>query len=156
MDPITAVAVASAAFKGLNALVSAGKDIDDAMGLMGKWFGAVSDFYRAEEENKNPPMFKKLFFAKSVEEEAMQIFINKKKLQEQEQQLKTLIEMYHGPKGWQQLIQLRRQIKADREKTVYKQREMRRNFVEAVVAIVCVTGIFGIVGGVSYFLFMYQ
>lgn len=156
MDPITAVAAASAAFKGLNALVSAGKDIDDAMGLMGKWFGAVSDFYRAEEENKNPPMFKKLFFAKSVEEEAMQIYINKKKLQEQEQQLKTLIEMYHGPNGWQQLLKLRKQIREEREKTIYKQRQMRKNFVEAVVAIVCVVGIFGLIGGVAYFLFMYQ
>lgn len=155
MDPITCITVATTAFNTIAKLAKAGQDIDSIMDTVGKWAGAVSDFNRAEQDVKNPPMFKKLFFSKSVEEEALAIFTHKKRIQQQEYELKTLIEMYYGPRGWQDLIDMRRKIRAERERTVYRQREMRKNFIEATLAIICVLGIFGLCGGVGYFLYMY-
>jgi flagellar basal body-associated protein FliL len=133
IDPISAVAVASAAFKGVQQLVSAGREMEDVMGQLGKWFGAVSDFRRAEQENKNPPLFKKLLFSGSVEEEALNIFAQKKKIQQQEYELMNIISMYYGPESWEELVTLRRQIRAEREKTVYKQARSRRKFIDGIL-----------------------
>ena len=75
IDPVSAVAVATSAFNAVKSAVSAGQDIENMAGALGKWMGAVSGIKKAEEYNKKPPLFKKLFNAGSVEEEAMAIFM---------------------------------------------------------------------------------
>lgn len=155
IDPITAVSVATAAFKGVQQLVNAGREIEDVMGQLGKWYGAVSDFRHAEQQNKNPSIFKKLMFKGSVEEEALQIFAQKKKIDQQEYELQTLIKMYYGPKAWEDLVQLRRKIRKEREDTIYKQAARRKAFVEALLVSVFGVLIFGLVGGIVYFVLMF-
>lgn len=151
IDPISAVAVASAAFKGVQQLVSAGREIEDVMGQLGKWFGAVSDFRRAEQENKNPPLFKKLLFSGSVEEEALNIFAQKKKIQQQEYELKTIISMYYGPSAWDELVTLRRQIRAEREETVYRQARRRRKFIDGVlISFLCILCVAIVIGMITF------
>ena len=63
---------------------------------LGRWMGAVSDIKKAEEYNKRPPLFKKLFASGSVEEEAMQIFMAKKKADDMRYQLKQIISLTRG------------------------------------------------------------
>ena len=58
-------------------------------GTIGKWMSAVSDVEQAEKEAQNPPLFKKLLYASSVEQQALEAFAAKKKL---EQQVKTIFE----------------------------------------------------------------
>ena len=43
---------------------------------MGKWYTAISDFRKGQQMQKKPPLFKKLFNAGSVEEEALQLLIH--------------------------------------------------------------------------------
>ena len=62
-------------------------------GDMSRWMGAVSDIKKADEYNKKPPLFKKIFNANSVEEEAMQIFMAKKKAEDMRNQLKKKAEL---------------------------------------------------------------
>ena len=80
IDPVTALATASAAFNVIKKGFEVGRDIESMAGDIGRWMGAVSDIKKAEELAKNPPLFKKLIFKKSVEEEAMEVFMAKKKL----------------------------------------------------------------------------
>ena len=61
---------------------------------MGKWFGAVSDVRKASQNNKKPPLFKKLFAAGSVEEEALALLIHEKTIKEQEAELQA--EFFHA------------------------------------------------------------
>jgi hypothetical protein len=129
LDPISAVAMATAAFNTINKMVSAGKDIEDTFGQIGKWYGAVSDFNEAKKRAENPPLFKKLFTGASVEEEAMQIFIQNKKIQKQEAELRTLLQWTYGPDGYQELVSMRRKIREQREKTVYAQERKRKALV---------------------------
>ena len=82
IDPISAVAMATGAFNTIKAGFAAGREIESMAGDLGRWMGAVSDIKKAEEYNKKPPLFKKLFQAGSVEEEAMQIFMAKKKAED--------------------------------------------------------------------------
>ena len=56
------------------------------MGQMGKWYSAVSDFRKGQSMQKKPPLFKKLFAAGSVEEEALALLIHEKKIMEMEKE----------------------------------------------------------------------
>lgn len=152
IDPISAVAVASAAFKGVQQLVNAGRELEDVTRHLGKWFGAVSDFRRAEAESKNPPLFKQLLFKGSVEEEALAIFTHSKKIKQQEYELQVIINMSYGPKAWDELVQLRRRIRKEREDTIYKQAEMRKKFIEFVFIVILILACFAMIAGISWFI----
>lgn len=133
IDPISAVAMATSAFKTVQAMVAAGREVEDTLGQIGKWYGAVADFNEAKRQAENPPIFKKLFAGKSIEEEAMELFIQKRKLDEQEKQLRELLTYSFPGDGYQELLQMRRKIKEQREKTVYAQARRRKAFVTTVV-----------------------
>ena len=105
-------------------------------GDLGRWMGAVSDIKKAEEYNKKPPLFKKLFQAGSVEEEAMQIFMAKKKAEDMRQELKNIISVTRGPSAWEELLKTEADIRKKRQKALYDQEERRRRVMEIVA--VCI------------------
>ena len=61
VDPITAISAATAAFSLIKKGFDAGRDIESMYSDMGRWMGAVSDIRHADQMNKNPSVFKKLF-----------------------------------------------------------------------------------------------
>lgn len=144
VDPISAIAIASSAFSALKKGVSIGRDIESMGKDLSRWMGAVSDIDRAHHEAKNPPLFKKLFTGKSVEQEAIELFTQKKQLENQRDELRKLISSMLGPQAWQELIKMERDIRTQRQETMYAQREARRHFVEAIsiVFLVLVGGSF--------------
>lgn len=150
IDPITAIGAATSAYKTVVAMVNAGRELEDTLGALGKWYGAASDFSKAEQDIKNPPLFKKIAFSKSVEQEAMDILIHRKKLQEQEMELRSLITLRFGLNAWKELIEMRRQIRKDREQTIYKQMRRRRAFLEGIAVIGLIIVTFGILGGMTW------
>ena len=79
IEVVAALGAASSAFNAIKKGFEVGRDIESMSNDLGRWMGAVSDIKKAEEYNKRPPLFKKLFASGSVEEEAMQIFMAKKK-----------------------------------------------------------------------------
>lgn len=133
LDPISAVAMATSAFNAVNKMVAAGRGIEDTLGQMGKWYGAVADFNEAKRRAENPPAFKKLFTGASVEEEAMNVYIQEKKIKHQENELRVLLTYTYGPNGYQELVELRRKIRAQREKTVYAQQRKRKAIIETAI-----------------------
>jgi len=100
----------------------------------------ASDVDQAEKQAKNPPIFKKLLAAGSVEEEALQAYAAKKKLEAQRQELKNFLNMSYGPQAWADLIQLEGRIRKQRQEAIYKQQERRRQILEVVV-VVAATGL---------------
>jgi hypothetical protein len=146
VDPVSAMAIAGTAFNALKKGVSIGRDIE-AMGQdLSRWMSAVSDIDRAHHEAKNPPIFKKLFSGKSVEQEAMELFTQKKQLENQRDELRKLISSMCGPAAWQELVKMERDIRQQRKETLYKQREARQHFMEVVgviflVLVICGFGI---------------
>ena len=87
IDPISAIAMATGAFNTIKKGFAMGRDIESMGKDLGRWMGAVSDIKKAEEYNQKPPLFKKLFASGSIEEEAMQIFMAKKKAEDMRDQL---------------------------------------------------------------------
>ena len=139
MDPVSAMATASAAFTAIKKGFAVGRDVESMMSDIGRWMGALSDLDQAEREAKNPPIFKKLFAGKSVEEEAMEVFAAKRRAQQQRDELKQWISLTLGQKAWNDLISTEAKIRKQRQETLYKQREKRRKFIEILAWIILVT-----------------
>tara|TARA_R110002012_G_scaffold182834_1_gene349205 strand:- start:1189 stop:1668 length:480 start_codon:yes stop_codon:yes gene_type:complete len=146
VDPISAMAIAGSAFSALKKGVSIGRDIESMGKDLSRWMSAVSDVDRAHHEAKNPPIFKKLFSGASVEQEAIELFTQKKQLENQRDELRKLISSMCGPSAWQELVKMERDIRKQRKETLYKQREARQHFIEivAIIFLVIVTCGFGI------------
>jgi len=102
---------------------------------------------------KKPPLFKKVFQAGSVEEEALQLLMHEKKIIEQEKELQTLLNFRYGYGTWDELKEMRRKIRDRREKEVYKQAQLRKDFVETLQIGTAVLAIALLAFIIFYFLF---
>ena len=138
MDPISAMATASAAFGAIKKGFAVGRDIEQMAGDLSRWMGAMSDLEQAEKEAKNPPIFKKLFAGQTVEQEAITAFANKEKASQQRYELQQWISMTMGKSKWDSLVRMEGQIRKQRKETLYRQRERRQKFVEVVAWIMVV------------------
>ena len=124
-----AIGVASKSFTIVKKMVAAGRDLEDTVGQLSAWFGAISDINEAERQIKNPPLFRKLTNSKSVEQEAIEIFAAKRKAMAQEKELREIILYAYGQEAWREMIALRKKIKADRERAIYNQIRRRKAMV---------------------------
>jgi len=148
IDPITAIATATAAFNAIKKGFSVGRDIESMGTDLSRWMGACSDINKADEYAKKPPLFKKLFASGSVEEEAMQSFMAKKKAEDMREQLRDIISTTRGPSAWKELVAEEGKIRKRRQEMIYAQEESRRKLME-ILAIV-IASVLGI-GGVIFF-----
>lgn len=135
MDPLSLIAMASTTFKGIQTLVSKGAEIEAVAQKLGAWYSFAADIKQAEREAEKPGVFKKLFEGNTVEQQALNSVIAKKKLEEQERQIRELIIWAYGTETYQEMIMLRRQIKARREQVVYKQRKRQRLIMDSTVIV---------------------
>ena len=152
MDPITVMATATAAFNAVKKGIQIGRDIESMASDLGRWMGALSDLDMLEKEAKNPPIFKKLFAGKSVEQEAMETFAAKRNAEQQRTDLKNFIGMMYGKSKWDELIAMEGKIRKQRQETLYLQRQRRRKFVEIVAWIVMLVLGAGLLIGFVFFL----
>ena len=150
IDPVTAVATATAAFNAIKSGFSAGREIESMAGDLSRWMGAVSDIKKSEEYTKKPPLFKKLFAAGSVEEEALQTLMAKKKAEDMREQLTQIISFTRGPSAWEELLRTEADIRKKRQKMIYDQEERRRKLLEAIAIGLLVIVIVGFVGFIGY------
>ena len=132
MDPVSALATATAAFNVLKKGFQVGRDIESMASDLGRWMSAMSDLSEAEKQAKNPPLFKKLAFKGSVEQEAMEIFAAKKKADQMREDLKNFIGFTYGRSHWDELVRMEGRIRKERQETIYKQAQRRKKFIEAV------------------------
>ena len=152
-DPITisaSLSVASAAFSNVKRMFQAGRDLESMAGDLSRWMGAVSDIDNAHKSANNPTMFKKVFGGGTVEQEAIEAFAAKKKLQEQRDELKQFLMFTHGSKSWDELLQMEGQIRKRRQKEVYDKQQFREKVIMYVVLTVVLIIGFGILGSFVY------
>ena len=133
MDPLSMIAMASTTFKGIQTLVNQGAEIEAVAQKLGSWYSYAADIKQAEKEAEKPGVFKKLFDGNTVEQQALNSVIAKKKLEEQEKQIRELIVWAYGVETYQEMIMLRRKIKAQREEAIYKQRKRKRMILDSVI-----------------------
>ena len=142
-DPVSisvAVSTASTAFAGIKRAFQAGRDLESMSQDLSRWMGAVSDVDNAHKSAKNPSMIRKVFGGGSIEQEAIEAFTAKKKLEEQRYELKQFLMFTHGSKSWDELLAMEGQIRKRRQKEIYDRQKFREKVI-GIVALVVVLSI---------------
>jgi hypothetical protein len=148
IDPVSALAIATSAYNVIKKGIEMGRELEDMGGQLGTWFGAVADVKSAEEEAKDPPLFKKLISSGSVEQQALQALIARKKIEQQEKELRELIVWRWGTEEYTAMMRDRARIKDTRAKAIQNQRRKMRKLIANVLTI---TAILGLVGAIVAF-----
>ena len=143
LDPVSALAIATSAYNVIKRGIEMGRELEDMAGQLGTWFGAVADVKSAEEEAKDPPLFKKLISSRSVEQEALQALVARKKIEQQERELRELIVWRWGTDEYTAMMRDRARIKDTRAKAIQNQRRKMRKFIANTLTIVVILGLVG-------------
>ena len=144
IDPVSAVATATAAFNALQKGIKMGKDLESRGKTIGAFYDACRQVKDAQDEIENPPLFKALTNKKSVEQEAMDNMTRKKKIAKQEYDLRMAIILKYGEPAYIEMMRDRDTIKANRKRQAERQAHRRKNFVLNTV-------LFLTLGGALYF-----
>ena len=135
---------------------SVGRDVESMGKDLGRWMGAMSDLKKADEYAKKPPLFKKIFAAGSVEEEAMAAFMAKKKAEDMREELRQMISLTRGPSAWQELVNMEAKIRKQRQQAIYDQKERQRKLFEGIAIAVLIAGCIAILVGGAWWLMEYK
>jgi hypothetical protein len=95
-------------------------------------------------------MLKKMFAAQSVEQEAIEAFAAKKKLQQQRDDLKTYIMFTQGTKAWDELLQTEADIRKQRKKMVYEAQQRREKILNIVFICLALAALTALASGLLY------
>ena len=155
MDPVSCVMMASGAFKALKGAIGAGKDLQEMTGQLANWGKAFSDFTNLEEREKNPPWWKQTFKG-SDEETALEIFANKKKMEQMRQEIKDHISWHYGPSAWEEVLQIEARMRRQRKEELYKKQERIDNMINFAIGSVVFLISAGIMFVIFYFLGKWQ
>ena len=149
-DPLTITAAITLAGKAVNQvskLVQSGREIEDCMSHISRWFECCSDVNKARERAENPPFFKKLANAKSVQAEAMDAVIAQKKMRDQRAQLRELIMWQWGKDEWDNLLAQEKQIREKRQKLIHDRIVLKQKIFDLLIGTVGILAILGIIIG---------
>jgi len=150
MEVVSCVMMATGAFKALKSAIGAGRDLQDMTGQLSQWGKAFSDFTNIEEREKNPPFWKKTFKG-SDEETALEIFANKKKMEQMRAEIKDHISWNYGPSAWKEVLQIEAQMRKQRKDELYRKQEQ----IDAAINFAIGAFIFAISGGILFILFYF-
>jgi len=128
IDPVTALAGATAAFNMLKKGISVGKDLQDMGGQLSKWAGAIADLDFAEKQNRKPAWYKTL--GGGVEAQAMEIFAAKQKAASMRQELKAYISLMYGPSKWQEILEIEADLRKQKREHEHRQMEIKQAIIE--------------------------
>jgi hypothetical protein len=140
--------MATGAFKGLKAAIGAGKDLQEMTGQLANWGKAFSDFTNIEEREKNPPFWKKTFKG-SDEETALEIFANKKKMEQMRAEIKEHITWHYGKSAWDEVLQIEASMRKRRKEELYRKQAQIDSMINFAIGAV----IFALSGGILFIAF---
>jgi len=130
MDPFTAMAAATAAFKGIKKAVDVGKDISSMGQTLSQWSKAVSDLDFLEKKAQKPPMYKMF---SDTQANALEIWTQKQKLKEMREELKEYISFVYGPSSWKEIVRIEGEQRKAQRDAVYAQKEFIDNCINGVI-----------------------
>ena len=135
LDPVSAMAIATSAYNVLKKGIEVGRELEDMGGQLGTWFGAIADVKAADEEAADPPLFRKVFAKSSVEQEAIENLMRRKKIEQQERELREMIVYRFGVDAYRDMIKDRNTIRDARKRAVDARARRIKKLVLNAVAI---------------------
>ena len=153
MDPFTAMAAATSAYKGIKKAVEVGRDISSMGSTLSSWSKAVSDLDFLEQKAQKPPMYKMFT---NTQSDALEIWTQKQKLKEMREELKEYISFVYGPSSWREIVRIEGEQRKAQRDAVYAKKEFVDNCINGVlITILAISGI-GLAAVVIYFVGQYQ
>ena len=147
IDPVTAIAGATAAYNAIKKGISVGRDLQDMGGQLSQWAGAMADLQFAEKQQAKPPWYKVL--GGGVEAEAMEIFAARKKAESMRKELKDYISVMYGPSHWDEILRIEAELRKQKKEHEHRRIEIKQAIIEWSAGlglfIVCVGALFGFV-----------
>lgn len=149
MDPITALAAATAIWGGIKSAVDAGKEVQDVFGQLGTWAEQAHHVY--EGLNSKPSKSK----VRSETKEAFDVYAARVKMREMEAEIKHMFlygALNHlGMDGYKEFLDIRHQIKINRmmeERAEERERDQFKEDVKYAIGIgilaLILTGLLGL------------
>lgn len=135
IDPVSAIGLATAAYRGIKSAIDTGKELHDMAGTLSQWAGAMSDLDFSHKQAQNPPMFKKLFGASQIEQNALEIWGHKQKAKEMREEMRTHISFFYGPSAWDEIVRIEGEMRKKRAAEVYAAEERKQLIVEWIVGL---------------------
>ena len=121
VDPITAIAGATAAFNAIKKGFEVGRDIESMYGDIGRWMSSCETVNKEAKSAKTKGM--------SVEEEALEIFAHQKKVKAMEDELRTFINLSHGPSAWNEVLRIQADIRKRRRQALEAAKKKREEII---------------------------
>ena len=121
MDPITAITAATAAFNTIKKGFEVGREVESMYGDIGRWMTSVEAVEKEAKSAKSRGM--------SVEEEALEIFAHQKKVKAMEEELRTFINLSHGPTAWNEVLMIQAEIRKKRKEAILKAKREREALI---------------------------
>ena len=122
MDPITAVAAATAAFNTIKKGFEFGRDVESMYGDIGRWMHANEAIHQGHNNAKKRNVG-------SIEEEALENFGALKKAKRMEDELRNWLIATHGMNAWNDLLRIQASIRKKRK----EEAERKRRELEAMI-----------------------
>lgn len=138
IDPVSAIGMATAAYRGIKSAIDTGKELSDMAGTLNQWATSMSDLDFAQRQADNPPMFKRLFGATQVEQNALEVWGHKQKAKEMRDELQSYISLFYGPSAWKEIVRIEAQMRKERKDAIYKAEERKQAIIEWLVGAVLV------------------
>jgi hypothetical protein len=147
IDPITAMAAASAAYSGIKKAVSVGREISGMAGTISQWSKACSDLDFLDQKAQKPPMYKMFSDTQAT---ALDIWSQKKRLAEMREDLRAHISWTYGPSAWDEIVRIEAQQRKEQRELVYKKQEFIDNCINWAVGLLAVFAGAGILAVAVY------
>ena len=156
MDPVSALGMATAAYRGIKSAIDTGKELSDMAGTLNQWATSISDLDFAHRQAENPPMFKKIFGQSQIEQNALEVWGHKQKAKEMRDELKGYISFFYGPSAWDEIVAIEAKMRKERKEAIYAAEERKQAILEFIVGtLAALTGAL-ILGGIIYVIGMYN
>ncbi len=142
--------MATGAFNTIKSAINAGKDIQSMTTQLGQWGKAMSDLDYAHKKAEKPPMFKKLFGASAIEQNALEVWTHKQKAKEMREELRSYISALYGPSAWDEIVHMEVQMRKEQKRAVYEAEEARERLISIIVASIAILVVFGVSAFIIY------
>ena len=116
--------------------------MQDMASTLSKWGGAIADLEFLERRVNNPPWYKA--FSGTVQEEAVEIYAMRKRIDQQRQELRTYLGFAYGPNAWDDLMRIEGQIRKQRAAHEHRKQERKDWFI--TILIIVIAGMAGTAG----------
>jgi len=145
VDPVSAIAAATAAYQGIKKAIDVGRDISGMAGTVGQWSKAISDLDYMEERARKPPAYKMF---SNTDTDAIELWAHKQKAKEMREELKNHISWTYGPSAWEEILRMEAEQRKIQRDLVYKKQEFIDNCLNTIII-----GLL-LLGGISALIFV--